>query len=165
LRLFIAVKFTPEVKSTLINAIGQLKELSDGNFTRIENLHLTLAFIGESNRKADICKIIDKVEPSPFDISVGGYGHFGNLYWVGLKGEKALYDTAAALRNELKICGIPVDTKPFSPHITIAREVIPHGQINLSVKETPMRVERISLMSSERIDGRLTYKEVYGKNL
>ena len=51
MRLFIAVRFTPEIKELLKAAAVRLKQQSvSGNFTDLENFHLTLAFIGESDR-------------------------------------------------------------------------------------------------------------------
>ena len=61
--------------------------------------------------------------------------------------------------------GLPVDKKPFSPHITIAREVVSDEPVKLNVKEVSMPVCKISLMRSDRINGKLTYTEVYGKEL
>lgn len=45
MRLFIAINFTPEIKKVLARTIHNLsKEAVKGNFTKIENMHLTLAF-------------------------------------------------------------------------------------------------------------------------
>ena len=166
MRLFIAIKFSENIKKELIRQINSLKDQSEkGNFTRIENLHLTLAFIGESMRISDIKKIIDGIPEESFEIRISGSGRFGTLYWVGIKNEPKLFGIAKYLRDELDIKGIPVDKKPFSPHITLAREIVSDAPIKLSVKETGMDVTRISLMRSDRINGKLTYTEVFGKNL
>lgn len=48
MRLFIAIEFTDLVKKHLANEIKLLKNYSSsGNFTLVENLHLTLVFLGE----------------------------------------------------------------------------------------------------------------------
>lgn len=166
MRLFIAINFSESIKKELIRQINSLKEQSRyGNFTRIENLHLTLAFIGESTRISDIKKVMDGVTQDSFNISIKGSGRFGALYWVGLKKERKLFDIAEYLRNELDKNGVSIDKKPFSPHITIAREIVSDSPISLSVKETDMTVNKISLMRSDRINGKLTYTEIYSKNL
>ncbi len=166
MRLFIAIKFSEEIKKELLRQISELKEKTlRGNFTRIENLHLTLAFIGESQRITDIKRIIDEACDGGFDITLSGSGRFGSLYWIGLKKEQKLFTLANKLREMLDKNGIPVDKKPFSPHITIAREVVSDEPVKLNVKEVSMHVCKISLMRSDRINGKLTYTEVYGKEL
>jgi len=166
MRLFIAIKFSEEIKKELLRQISELKENTlRGNFTRIENLHLTLAFIGESQRVTDIKRIIDEAADGCFDITLSGSGRFGSLYWVGLKKEQRLFTLANKLREMLDKNGLPVDKKPFSPHITIAREIVSENPVKLNIKEVSMPVSRISLMRSDRINGKLTYTEVYGREL
>ena len=48
MRLFVAIQFSPVVKTALLEAVSTLKRKGTGTFTRPENLHLTLAFIGET---------------------------------------------------------------------------------------------------------------------
>jgi 2'-5' RNA ligase len=86
MRLFIAIRFSDEVKNVLLDSICQLRRQAvSGNFTRPENLHLTLAFIGESTDLTSIRAAMDRTAVMPFDLTVGGAGHFGNLYWVGIE--------------------------------------------------------------------------------
>ena len=55
MRLFVAICFSDEIKALLSSVCQKLKTQSlSGNFTRPENLHMTLAFIGESNRVAAV---------------------------------------------------------------------------------------------------------------
>ena len=67
MRLFIAINFSSEEKSKLFSIIADLKKYTvGGNFTRSENLHLTLVFLGETGRLADIMSAMDKVIASAF---------------------------------------------------------------------------------------------------
>ena len=51
MRLFVAICFDEPCKDVLCAAIAGLKSHArQGNFSRRENLHLTLAFLGETNR-------------------------------------------------------------------------------------------------------------------
>ena len=55
MRLFIAIRFSPEIRQTLLDAVSGLRaQARSGNFTRPENLHLTLAFLGETNQTKEI---------------------------------------------------------------------------------------------------------------
>ncbi|MDD4798518.1 MAG: 2'-5' RNA ligase family protein, partial [Clostridia bacterium] len=63
MRLFVAICFTEEIKNVLLETIKKLRgQTLSGIFTDPENLHLTLAFIGESNQTAAVCSAIDACE-------------------------------------------------------------------------------------------------------
>lgn len=163
MRLFVAINFSEDIKNTLLHSIAELRVQSNfGNFTHPENLHLTLAFIGESSDVKSIRDAIDKSSAKPFPLAVSGSGHFGNLYWVGIENNPELKTLAQSLQKNLRERGFVLEERAFKPHITIARELSSNAQINLNVPRTSMTVNRISLMKSERINGRLTYTEVYG---
>lgn len=48
MRLFAALQLSEDMKSALADTAAELAKLGKGRFTRTENLHLTLAFIGET---------------------------------------------------------------------------------------------------------------------
>jgi len=50
MRLFAAICLSPAVRASLADTITTLRGQGKGTFTRPENLHLTLAFIGETDR-------------------------------------------------------------------------------------------------------------------
>ena len=166
MRLFVAIHFSEEVKDALIKAIRDMKSQTvSGNFTRPENLHLTLTFIGDSEDVAAIKKVIDNLNAKAFKMAVDGSGHFGNLYWVGVEDNPELKSLADDLRIALRNCGFDIEDKPFKPHITLARQVEASEPLSINIQRKTMTVSRISLMKSERINGKLTYTEVYGRPL
>jgi len=164
MRLFVALHFSSEIKTILLAAIDDLRRQSAGNFTRPENLHLTLAFIGESDRVAEAKAALSAVTAVPFELTVSGTGRFGDIYWAGVDKNPALSALADSVRNELQKRSIVFDPKPFKAHITLAREV-QSKEIRLNIPPTSMTVSRISLMRSDRFGGKLTYAEVFGKSL
>lgn len=166
MRLFIAINFSKEVRNTLLSAISELRSQSIlGSFTLPENLHLTLAFIGESSDVQAIRSVIDRLETEPFSLTIGGTGHFGDLYWVGIESSPKLKALAENLQSDLRAKGFEIEDRAFKPHITIARKLVSASPISISVPATSMTVTRISLMKSERVNRRLTYTEVYGRTL
>lgn len=166
MRLFVAITFSDNIISVLKNAMGQLrKQNCRGNFTNPENLHLTLAFIGETDRLADVTQAMDSCHSRPFTLSVTGSGQFGALYWAGIEKNPELSRLAAQLQSALSSLGFHIDTRALNPHITIARQVDSPGPIRLDVPRVSMAVDHISLMRSDRINGRLIYTEVFSKNL
>lgn len=168
MRLFIAVRFSPEINDVLLDSTAKIRTLRPyANITREENLHLTLAFIGESERVSELKDILTNIAAQPFELAVCGTGNFGNLCWVGIERSAALSALVSSLRKALCDADFEIDTRPFKPHITLAREVPDARSVaeDLFIPRTAMTVSRISLMKSERIRGRLVYTEVFGRDL
>ena len=122
MRLFIAIQLDPEMKEELTDLQLYMKGLGvRGNYSREENLHLTLAFIGEYSDPDAVLDIIDQISFEPFRLSLDGIGSFRNLWWAGLEESAALRSVVKRLRRALSDAGIPFDRKKFSPHITLIR--------------------------------------------
>ena len=166
MRLFIAIHFSEEIHALLLESIASLKAQSlSGSFTSPKNLHLTLAFIGETNRVSAIRRAMDEPSADPFSLTVSGCGRFGNLWWAGVKDSPALSRLATELQNSLRHAGFSIESRPFKPHITLGRQIVPRDKIFLTVPSVSMTVKKISLMKSERLGGRLTYTPVYERSL
>lgn len=155
MRMFVAIELSPEMKSALLHTQDQMRaQRVTGSFTPIENLHVTLAFIGDYPDPEDV----PLPEFTPFELKLSGYGSFGDLWWVGLEKSPPLEACARRLRRELADAGIPFDKKRFSPHITLVRRAV--GQPAIEVPEVSMIVDHISLMRSERGRHGMIYTEV-----
>ena len=105
MRLFIAINVGAETKTRLLALRDELRSHSQrGRFTLPENLHLTLAFIGEvSPKKVDKIKaIMDTVEFAPFTATIERIGTFsrGTLWWAGLRED--FYNITAQVRKRIK---------------------------------------------------------------
>lgn len=176
MRLFIAINFPDEIKDSLLSTISRLKQnCTGGNFTRYDNLHLTIAFLGEIP-PAKIGKIktcMDSVSFSPFELTLSGIGRFkrtgGDIYWYGIDRCASLNKIHEQLCGNLRSSDFEIEDRKFSPHLTLGRQVIPADKfdINAFSKSAPIlstNVASFSLMKSERINGKLTYTELYRKN-
>ena len=176
-RVFIAVNFPGSVKKQISDISSKIRaEIVKGNLTKSENFHLTLAFIGEipESRLKAVEKAMDKISFRPFELTMKGIGRFkrngGDIIWIGIEpseGLKTLEGIQQDLVRELKDAGFVIDDRGFRPHMTLGREVVTEswdkvknaaGDVGISV-----RSEKISLMRSERINGKLTYTEIYAK--
>ena len=79
-RLFVAVNLSSEMKDAFIALQNELYEQGvRGNYTSEENMHLTLAFIGEYPEAEPVLDALNKVPFTPFEISPEGLGCFGDL--------------------------------------------------------------------------------------
>lgn len=165
MRLFIAINFKSGIKSGLIALRNSLRSRSErGNFPRDENLHLTLAFIGETSpKKADaIMAAMDAVTFAPLAATVDRLGTFsrGTLWWAGLREDAPLMDLQREITHKLALSGFETDSRKYSPHITIGREVVTDAKPwNIApLSETACAID---LMKSERTDGKLTYTAIF----
>lgn len=158
MRLFVAVPLSPAVKDMLGRGIADLKGQGSGTFTRPENLHLTLAFLGETDRLAAAEAALDRCRlTAPFPVTVGGLGRFGDLWWTGVREEGDRLSTlAAAVQQALREEGFSIERRAWNPHITLVRRW-QGGTPSVKLPPTPMEVRRFLLMESARREGRLTY--------
>jgi 2'-5' RNA ligase len=160
MRVFIAIRFTQAFKEPIFEAQDALRDNGvRGNFTLPENLHLTLAFIGETDRVDDIKAAVKEVVFEPFEIKTGRLGCFigrSKVIWLGIDSEKKLKAITAELRKNLDIRGIDYAKGRFQPHITLVRQ--PSDMpLDIDIESANMTVKEISVMKSERISGRLVY--------
>lgn len=166
MRLFIAILFSEELKQALLGAVDSLRAQSEyANFTHPENLHLTLAFIGETDRVNDVKKALEGIAVPHFPLARGEAGHFGKLYYAGIERSPQLLTLADDLSGRLTAAGFQIDKREFRPHVTLARELVPRGRVSLELPLRSMEVRKLSLMRSERLNGRLTYTEIFAKSL
>lgn len=163
MRLFIALRLS----DAMCEAIGDLQRVLQrqgvrGSYTSRENLHLTLAFIGEYNDPEYVLEVLAGISFEPIDLVLEGVGAYGDLWWIGLEACQGLQDYVRKLRHALAEAGIPFDRKRFSPHITMLRR----ADVALSKARIPP-VERVSmiadhpsLMRSDRGKAGMIYTEI-----
>jgi 2'-5' RNA ligase len=166
MRLFIAVNFHNNTRSGLLALRDELRAKSRrGNFSLLENLHLTLAFLGECDQKqfAAAKTAMDAVKFEPFIVTIERIGNFrGDLWWAGCKAIPQLLALQRALSDNLRQVRFALENRRFSPHITLGREVITETA-PWQIEPFGETVSRIDLMKSERIGGKLTYTAIYTK--
>ncbi|MGI6772343.1 MAG: RNA 2',3'-cyclic phosphodiesterase [Clostridiales bacterium] len=168
MRLFIAINFDTETKSRIIEVQNKLRECATGRFTSPENLHLTVVFLGEVEDYRAIKLCMDKSFTEEIELNFSGVGSFrSDIYWIGIKENPALNRLYRNLCRDLQEYGYKADVKEiFKPHITLAREVeADKAKINIDFEEFGMIANRLSLMKSERIRGKLTYTEIYSTKI
>lgn len=162
MRLFIAIRFSDDVNRKILSCMHELKKQGmRGNYVPGSNLHLTLVFIGETDRVSEIRDVMKTIDFRPFRLGFNGYGSFGDTFWLGVKGNQKLQNTVRQLRDGLKERQISFDSKKFVPHVTLVRKAqVSRGCRPPELKETTM-VSRISLMKSTTSGGKTVYTEVF----
>ena len=161
MRLFIAINLTQEMKEALIDIQNDWYDAGvRGNFSPEENLHLTLAFIGEYPDPDRVTDALRTVTFSPIPLTLEGVGAFGDLWWAGLKASPALEAVAKRIRRALSVSCIPFDRKRFSPHITLLRKASEETIPPVCVSPVEMNAGRISLMRSDLGRNGMIYTEL-----
>lgn len=132
-RLFVAIDLPEEVKK-MIRALRE--ELPGARWVPLEQLHLTLRFIGEADEALyqRIKNILGAVRGGPFRMALQGIGHFPpgrhpRVLWVGMEENEPLLKLQHNVELALIAAGLAPEERRFSPHITIAR-----------LKETPVNM-------------------------
>ena len=160
MRLFIAIDLSDEIKDALLAVQnGWYDRGVRGNFTPEENMHLTLAFIGDYPDPGPVLDALSGVSFAPFEITLEGLGCFGDLWWAGLRESAPLAAVVRRVRRALAENGIPFDRKRFSPHITLLRRASAKMP-ELELRPVSMTVGAISLKRSDRGKHAMLYTEL-----
>lgn len=131
-RLFIAADLDVAVKQRLADFIRTLLPCGGKiNFTSPENLHVTLAFLGDAQDR-DIPQIISAVSDAvktspPFNFTVKGVklvgpGNSPSMIWADVtNGADGLADIAQKITAALIPLGFRPERRPFNAHVTLGR--------------------------------------------
>ena len=160
MRLFFALPLSLPVREALSAAEAALRRQGRGSFPPPENLHLTLAFLGETSDLDGARAALAGISCRPFSLAVGGpLGHFDDLWWAGVRAGRALEDLALSLQADLRARGFSIEERPFQPHITLVRRW--QGEApQVTVPHAKMVVRRISLLRSDQTGGKRIYTEL-----
>jgi 2'-5' RNA ligase len=176
MRLFTAVTLEEDTKNSLYEIVEVLKNNSDhGSFTEKANLHITVNFIGETKRLEEVKKAMEQAvketHAAQFILSAHELGKFkrkeGDIYWIGIEKDTTLWKLQKELVKQLKEAGFyDVDDKEYAPHLTLGRRIKRNDEFQMErliseIEPIIITVPKISLMKSERIQGKLTYTEIY----
>lgn len=101
-----------------------------------EGMHVTLKFLGDTEEDS-MSEIIRHLEKSvlgfaPFEVKIIGTGAFPNkrnprVFWAGLEDGGILGRIAGSIDENLSAMGFARESRPFTPHVTIARVKAPYG--------------------------------------
>ena len=181
IRAFIGIRVDQSLADACVQSIDRLQaECKDQSirWTPIENLHVTLQFLGEINLKqVDQCmSMLTSVAKNTSALT---------LFWddvicfppnrpfafaVALRPSVSLVFLADQLNRHSQFIGIEPDRHEFLPHITLGRVKTSSSfsAINAIEKITPtptQRVNSIILFESTLKDGRVVYKALHSQKL
>lgn len=134
MRLFVAVDLDDAARALIAEEQHRLRaRASSGSplrWVKPEHLHITLVFLGEIREplvNAIIGAYADRVPLVPFEVVFRGVGAFPEhgaprALWIGVgEGQRDLIQLQQLMAARARSVNVPLETRPFSPHLTIGR--------------------------------------------
>ena len=130
MRLFVALEIPSAVRENLAEFVKPLRALApQPRWVRAENLHVTLKFIGEVlPGKLDAIRAALRGVHSDRVVTIDfrGLGFFPDekrprVFWAGMEAPPNLKTLALDIDAATHKMGIPLEQRPFLPHLTLAR--------------------------------------------
>lgn len=129
MRLFTGIDLPKATLDRLERLLVHLRPTAHLKWSPLSNLHVTTKFIGEQPRESverisSALRAIPK--RSPIRISIDGLGWFPNphtprVFWAAVQGGQSLVALAGVIDQTLEPLGIDRESRPYSPHLTLAR--------------------------------------------
>ena len=166
LRVFFALWPDAQARDALAKRANVVAEEAGGRAPAIENLHLTLAFVGEvaADRVEALCAagLAATADVPAFDLSLDRVGAFrgSGIAWAGASSVHAdLAQLVSQLNDALTAQGFPTDLRPFQAHVTLARRCRRQPRAN---QATPIAwtVAKLVLNASDLGSGGPRYREL-----
>jgi RNA 2',3'-cyclic 3'-phosphodiesterase len=144
-RVFVAIQLPLELRESITKHISCLREQFPdvrASWSREENVHLTLKFVGDTPVKLveDLSQAVAQsaLAVPAFQLTIEGCGAFPSrgtprVLWVGIESPTGeLGKLHHALERDCESKGFARERRPFHPHLTIARLRKPHGARQLA---------------------------------
>ena len=174
MRLFYALELDFFTRDKIRKAVQELRrQTSAGKWTLPDNYHLTVQFLGEYEQESmpELQKILrtSAAEIPAFNLDLCSWGSFGqhsDIIWLGAVPEPSLTLLADRLASQLRSKKMSFDDRPFSPHLTIGRQVRLNAEAGTDLTALwhgpPFRaqIRIVSLMESIRMEDRLVYRSL-----
>lgn len=161
-RVFFALWPDDTTRRAILDAAEAVIRPSGGRAVKPENLHLTLRFIGQADAgaMARLRRGAERVrgEPLSFELDRFGFWPEPAVLWLGCgKTPSELLRLVVNLNTELGTEGFLVETRPFRPHVTLARQAVraPEGELSAPITWTS---DSFSLVASETLEDGVRYR-------
>ena len=168
LRLFFALNMDRSARREIVRLQTRMWGEDARGMTRPENLHLTLAFLGNTDpaRLEELRQILEQLDVPLLSLRFDRIGVFrregGDIWWLGMGENRELQMLQAQLTKALGGAGFPVEERKFVPHLTLARRTRPKVMPKDGKPHHPIyaKISTVSLMRSQQLDGKLVYTEM-----
>ena len=170
MRLFAALPLDDGGRKALTAYRRSLEKLGvRGNFTHTENLHITLAFLGEQPDWETAAEALEEVEAEPGILRLDRLDSLGkgsDMLVLCPTEDGPIRPLAESVCAALRRAGFRLENRRFRAHVTLCRELrAPQGTLLPPPPAVEVPVEEFVLYLSHRPKGRLTYTPLWTKKL
>ena len=182
MRSFIGINFSREMKEQLAGLQGDIRIAAvKGSFKHVDNFHITLKFLGEieEGHTTGIAEQLERLarQHHRFELKLQDLGCFRGregirTLYIGLGGAlSALIRLNKEVESAMEGLGFDRDRKPYTPHITLAQNLILKEDFEKLKKriilpqDQVIKVDKIELIKSEQIQNKRIYTPICGYEL
>lgn len=158
---FWAVRIPDDVKQTIHDELTRIKPIFPfQRWVDLRDYHITLAFLGSVNPQqleSVIRSVGDAINnQKPFMLQIVGLNVFGakkspRIFWGAVNEADSLFQLQEIVHKTCIAAGFSLDTRPYHPHITLARKWGGNEEFKMSdiVTYNPFREKTLSFQVSE----------------
>lgn len=172
MRIFIALNIPDKTRDNLERSASQFKDLATGgSFTKKENYHITLHFLGnvEESDLIYVQSAMDGIRhlPAPkLSISQFAVLRASDIVCARFNKSAALLLLHEALGGYLEKAGFNVEHRAYRPHVTMIRKYafnLPFSEVtkNVTVYNKPFDAPEVVLYESVFTPDGVTYRPLY----
>jgi 2'-5' RNA ligase len=126
MRLFVGLDIPGEIRERMRLYVEDLKRRgASAKWTNPDGWHITLKFIGWTEREAEIRETLKTVSLASFQVTFRDIGFFTpkqpRIFFAGIEAPLVLPELANKIDQELVSCGVEQEKRPYAPHLTLAR--------------------------------------------
>ncbi len=124
MRLFTGISIEPETLGNLKRLLDELRPLAPVKWAPPGNLHITTKFIGEwpEARLDELDRALGAIPAvGTVSITIAGLGFFRTALYAAVAPNPALLRVSTLTSEALSALGRAPETRPYSPHLTLAR--------------------------------------------
>jgi 2'-5' RNA ligase len=165
MRLFYALWPDDATRTELV----QVQTNFHGRLTRYENLHITLAFLGEqpASLLPDLKDILEHLPKSAMTLTLDRLGYFqkNRIAWAGMHNPPdALFTLQSELAQALLRRNVSFDSRAaFKPHVTLARDATPPADMVFA--PITWQANQVALVQSKTQPDGVSYRVLASRSL
>jgi 2'-5' RNA ligase len=127
MRLFIALDIDSAIRQRIATFVDGVRGFApDVRFVGAESFHVTLKFLGETDKLDAIKAALQEVHGHQVALNFRGYGFFpgpknARVFWTGIEAGPELQEVVSSIDTAMTPLGFEREKGPYRAHLTLAR--------------------------------------------
>ncbi len=152
MRLFVGIPISSVLAAELSQIVSSLQTAEDGlRWSASASWHITLQFLGQTRAEQYACVIerLKEVTSPPVPVRPAALGFFdrAGVFFAGVDRTPGLLSLQQAINQRLSHCGFIPETRPYHPHITLARSKAKGAARMREMHALDLRVRRLQTLT------------------